>query len=30
MADSFVIYRNYIETARKLPADKQLLLQLVD
>ena len=24
MADSFVIYRSYIETARKLPADKQL------
>ena len=24
MADSFVIYRSYIETARKLPVDKQL------
>ena len=24
MADSFVMYRSYIETARKLPADKQL------
>ena len=24
MADSFVMYRSYIETARKLPVDKQL------